>query len=197
MHDDRHGAKQPQRFNAERANVLDDVSRFAYVSPKRIAELLEAKPDALIIDFGTGTGTYAIEIARRLPRATILALDEQPAMLAKLAAKPEAAALANLRGVSAHELAAYTGGADRVFALNVLHEVGDDALRSLVALLRPDGFALVIDWNADVERPVGPPNDHVYGVAAARERLEAFGLRVATVSGFPYHHAFVATPASL
>ena len=58
-----------------------------------------------------------------------------------------------------------TGGVERVFALNVLHELGDDALRVLVGLLRPEGVALVVDWNADVERAVGPPNDHVYGVA--------------------------------
>jgi SAM-dependent methyltransferase len=199
-HDDaRHGAKQPERFDATRAHVLDDKERFAYVDPVLIADLLApalgARADgarATLVDFGTGTGTYALELAKRFPAVAVLALDEQPEMLAKLGAKPEFATLPNLRAIEPPALAELAGCVDAVLALNVLHELGDDALRSLVALLRPDGLALVIDWSADVERPVGPPNDHVYGAAAARERLQAFGLRAAPVGGFPYHHAFLA-----
>ncbi len=195
MHDERHGAKQPERFRTERAAALDDTARFAYVSPERIVELLAIPAAGTVLDFGTGTGTYAIEIARRAPHATVLALDEQPEMLAKLAAKPEAATLANLRAVEPKDLGSYTSGVERIFAFNVLHELGDDALRALVGLLRRDGLALVVDWSADVERPVGPPNDHVYGADDARARLEAFGLTVERVDGFPYHHAFLARPA--
>jgi len=190
MPHERHGAKQPQRFDPARASVLDDTDRFAYVEPDRIAELLATPPAATLLDFGTGTGTYAIALARRLPAVTVLALDEQPPMLDRLRAKPEAAGLTNLRPIGPAELERYAGQIDRILALNVLHELGDDALRSLRALLAPDGRALVIDWNADVERPVGPPNDHVYGVAAARARLESIGFAVSDVAGFAYHHVF-------
>ena len=192
MHDDRHGAKQPERFRTEKAAALDDVARFAYAPPERIVALLDVPLGGIVVDFGTGTGTYAIEIARRVPGATVLALDEQPEMLAKLTSKPEVATLANLRPLLPSEMTPFARGADRIFAFNVLHELGDDALRSLVDLIRPGGFALVVDWNADVTREVGPPNDHVYGVADARARLEAFGLRVERADGFPYHHAFIA-----
>ena len=99
MHDDRFGAKQPTRFRTANAAVLDDTARFAYVSPEGVVELLAIPPGATVVDFGTGTGTYAIEIARRVPHATVLALDEQPETLAKLAAKPEAAKLANLQAM--------------------------------------------------------------------------------------------------
>ncbi len=191
MHE-RHGAKQPERFDAARATVLDDVERFTYVSPERIVDLLVIPLGGIVVDFGTGTGTYAIEIARRTPHANVLALDEQPEMLAKLAAKPEAATLSNLRSMASADIPRFAGGVDRVFALNVLHEMGDDALSSLVGLLRFDGFALVVDWNGDVARDVGPPKGHVYGVADARARLDAFGLRGELVGGFPYHHAFIA-----
>ncbi len=190
MAHDRHGAKQPDRFDPARAAVLDDTARFAYVSPDRVVELLDVREGATVCDFGTGTGTYAIEIARRRPSARILALDEQPAMLEKLRAKPEVATLTNLTAIGPDALAGLTGTLDRIFALNVFHELGDDALASLATLLASDGFALVIDWNADVERPVGPPNDHVYGRVSARERLESLGFTVETLSGFPYHHAF-------
>lgn len=188
--DDRHGAKQLRRFDPARANVLDDTARFEYVSPERVVALLDVPPGATVLDFGTGTGTYAIEIARRVPSATVLALDEQPAMLERLRAKSEADAVPNLIAVTPTDLAAYAGAISRIFALNVLHEIGDDALASFATLLAPDGFALVIDWNADVARPVGPPNDHVYGVVAARDRLASMGYVVTDLDGFAYHHAF-------
>ncbi|GAC1301459.1 MAG: hypothetical protein NVSMB19_09620 [Vulcanimicrobiaceae bacterium] len=194
MDHDRHGAKQPARFDVARASVLDDTARFTYVSPERVVALLAVAGAATIVDFGTGTGTYAIELARRLPAATVLALDEQPEMLVRLRSKPEAAALRNLRAVTPDELASAGGRVERILALNVLHELGDGALASCAALLAPGGTALVIDWNADVERPVGPPNDHVYGVAAARTRLETAGFAAERVDGFPYHHAFLARP---
>ena len=197
MAHDRHGAKQPERFDPARARVLDDVARFAYVPPERVVELLDVAPGATVLDFGTGTGTYAIELARRLPAATILALDEQPEMLERLRAKPDVAALPNLQAIAPAALSTHVGRIDRIFALNVLHELGDDALASLVPLLAPGGTALVVDWNADVDRPVGPPNDHVYGLAAARARLEGSGSDVVVVAldGFPYHHAFRIRPA--
>jgi SAM-dependent methyltransferase len=190
MPHDRHGAKQPNRFDVARAGMLDDAARFAYVPPERIVELLAVSGAATIVDFGTGTGTYAIELARRLPAATVFALDEQPEMLARLRAKPEAASLRNLHAMSPEELANETGRVDRIFALNVLHELGDEALASFTTLLAPGGSALVVDWNADIARPIGPPNDHVYGIAAARARLAAAGLASDILEGFPYHHAF-------
>ena len=77
-----------------------------------------------------------------------------------------------------------------MLALNVLHELGDEALRSLRALLKPDGSALLIDWNAHVERPAGPPADHVYSPAEARARLEKLGFQIELDRLFPYHYAF-------
>lgn len=191
MQHDRHGAKQPERFDPARAGVLDDTARFVYVDPERVVALLDAPASATILDFGTGSGTYAIEIARRLPAAIVLALDEQPEMLARLHAKPEVASLRNLRAIGSDELAPYIGRIDRILALNVLHELGDDALASFAALFADGGRALVIDWNADVDRPVGPPNDHVYGIDAARARLESVGLEAESAPAFPYHHAFI------
>ncbi len=195
MDEDRHGAKQPHRFDPARAAVLDDTARFAYVPPDRVVALLAIPRGATVVDFGTGTGTYALEIARRVPHATVVALDEQPEMLARLVAKPEMAERTNLRAVTPETMRDY-GTVERVFALNVLHELGDAALRALAALLSVDGFALVVDWNADVVREFGPPRDHVYGVVQARARLEAAGFAVVAVAGFPFHHAFIARRVS-
>lgn len=185
----RSGARQPERFDPHRADMLDDVSRLEYVPPEKIIELLDLPQRALVVDFGAGTGTYAILIARARPDVTVIALDEQPEMLARLQSKPEAGQLKNLRPILPQAMEEFRGRADRVLALNVLHELGDEALKEMKALLNPSGFVLCVDWNADVDRPVGPPKDHVYGPGEAVDRLERLGFSVERLDPFPYHYA--------
>ena len=193
--DDRHGARQPERFDPARAALLDDPARFEYLPPDEVFRMLAAPTGGRVVDFGTGTGAYAIELAQRRPDLEVIALDEQQQMLDLLRAKPVAKALANLRSVHTAEIAGLRGTADRVLALNVLHEVGDEPLRTMAALLKPDAIVLAIDWNAAVERPVGPPRDHVYTAAEARERMERLGLRIAGERMFKYHYALIARGA--
>jgi 2-polyprenyl-3-methyl-5-hydroxy-6-metoxy-1,4-benzoquinol methylase len=192
---DRHGARQPERFDPARAALLDDPSRFGYLPPDEIFVMLGAPAGGRVVDFGTGVGTYAIELARARPDLEIIALDEQQQMLDLLRAKPAAQKLSNLKLVHTVEIAKLNGTADRVLALNVLHELGDDALSAMAALLKPNGTVLVVDWNAGVERPVGPPRDHVYTVAEARERMERIGLRIQDERMFEYHYSLVARVA--
>ncbi len=178
-HGDRHGARQPERFDPARAALLDDPARAEYLPPDRLIELLDAPARARVVDFGAGTGTIAI------------ALDEQPRMLDLLRAKPAARGLHNLKPVLSGEMA-LADSAQRVLAINVLHELGDAALEDLAKMLTADGLALIVDWNSEVDRPVGPPRDHVYSPAEARQRLEATGLRVTERAPLKYHYVLVA-----
>jgi SAM-dependent methyltransferase len=188
---DRHGAKQPNRFDPARAAILDDPARFAYVPVEALLELLDIPPDATLVDFGTGTGLYALEIARRRPDVRVLALDEQPQMLAHVREAILRSGLGNVEAVSSDANAALAGSAGRILGLNVLHELGDRALGDVRSLLAAGGKALFVDWNAEVERPVGPPRDHVYGVADAVKRLAAAGFHVVTQRMFAYHYGLL------
>lgn len=89
-------------------------------------------------------------------------------------------------------MVSYQGKIDRALALNVLHELGDEALRSVKRLLKPGGLALFIDWNAEVERPAGPPADHVYSPAEGRQRLEQAGFKIRGEKLFPFHYSILA-----
>jgi SAM-dependent methyltransferase len=191
-HSSRTGARQPRRFDPARASKLDDPDRFSYLPPKAVLELLDIPPGGCIVDYGTGTGTYAIAIARLRPDLRIVALDEQPEMLGLLRAKLEAEPAPNVEPFCTAQHP-FGERADRVLAINVLHEAGDAALGEIRALLDEDGSALFIDWNAEVERPVGPPRDHVYSPAEARARLEQSGFRVSAERNFRYHYAMLAT----
>ena len=189
---ERRGAKQPRRFDPAKAAKLDNPARFTYLPVDDVLAMLDVPYGACIIDFGTGTGAYAIAIARARPDARVIALDEQPEMLALLRAKPEAARLANLEVVGSQAVSALRSCANRVLALNVLHELGNAALRRMRDLLAHDGRVLFIDWNADVERPVGPPRDHVYTPEEARARLRRSGYAIRSERLFPYHFAVTA-----
>ena len=195
VHDDRHGAKQPRRFDPARAAILDDPARFAYVSPDALLADLSLPPSATLVDFGSGTGLYAIALAQRRPDLHVVALDEQPEMLDHLRASIARAGVSNVVASDPSALEALRGNAGGVLALNVLHELGDDALVDLRALLAPGAAALFVDWNADVERPVGPPRDHVYGSGDAVRRLESAGFVVALLAPLPYHFALSARAA--
>lgn len=192
MHHDRHGAKQPSRFDPARAAILDDTARFAYVSPDTLLADLGLAPSATLVDFGAGTGLYAIALARLRPDLRIVALDEQPDMLVHLKAAIDHAGASNVEAVDPSGLAALHGRADGVLALNVLHELGDAALGDLRTLLAPDGAALFVDWNADVERPVGPPRDHVYNCVDAVRRLKGAGFAAEVRPPLLYHFALLA-----
>ncbi len=192
---DRQGARQPQRFDAKRASMLDDRARFEFLPPDRIFALLAAPEGGRVIDFGTGTGLFALELARARPDLEIVAIDEQPEMLERLRSNPELARHSNIAPRHRSELAALLGTADAVLAINVLHELGDEATAQLARLVKPHGRIVVVDWNAAIERPIGPPRDHVYTSAQARARLERVGLRVTEETPLKYHFVLTAGPA--
>ena len=194
MSHERHGAKQPDRFDPARAAILDDPARFTYVPPDALLALLDIPAAGTLVDFGTGTGLYALEIARRRQDVRVIALDEQPQMLAHVRDAIAHSGLGNVEAVSSDALVTLDGSADRILALNVLHELGDSALGEVRALLTRGGKAVFVDWNAAVERPVGPPRDHVYDAAEAAARLAGAGFAVVSRREFAYHYAFVVTP---
>jgi len=202
-HGERHGAKQPQRFDPARAARLDDPARFEYLPPADVLTLLDAPHGATVVDFGTGTGTYALEIARLRPDLHVIALDEQPQMLDLLRAKLQTESLSNVEPVGTEALPRLRRTATRILAINVLHEVGDAALAGLHELLAADGSITVIDWNAEIPenpdrllgRPVGPPRDHVYTPSEARARLEKNGFEVVRDAAFPYHYVLIVRSA--
>ncbi len=175
-----------RRFDPARADRLDDPDRFTYLSAEQVATVLDAPPDATVIDFGAGTGTYALALGALRPDLRIVALDIEPAMLERLAQKDGAEHI--VRG-GPELLTAYHQKFERVLAINVLHELGDADLRALFAATRDDARIAFIDWDADVERPIGPDKERVYGPADAAEHLAPFGFVVEDVTRFAYQYA--------
>jgi ubiquinone/menaquinone biosynthesis C-methylase UbiE len=180
-----HGAKQPHIFSHTRADVLDDPEREAWLPTPLLVEMFALGDGERALDFGAGGGRYSIAFARAYPRAEIIAYDVQPEFVAMIDRRAREASLGNL---SASER--IDGRFDRVFAANVMHEIGDADLVLMRDALNERGHALIIDWDAEIDRPTGPPAQHAHSRAEALDRLHRAGftkIEVIEESRLPYH----------
>lgn len=150
-----------------------------------------------IADFGCGYGTFALAAARRT-RGKVHAIDIDPAMLAVVAARAQAAGLDNIRTIERDFVAVGTalpaGSVDYAMLFNILHaENPHELLAEAHRILRIEGRAAVVHWVHDPCTPRGPdlsirptPEDCKRWLVAA-----GFALLVPEISLPPHHFGVV------
>ena len=98
------------------------------------------------------------------------------------------------------------GWADRILAVNLLHETrGESALTEMHRLLAemhrllaPGGFILVVDWERGRERDSGPPDGLLYTATEAADELRAAGLTPEPLAArLPFHFAIRASKTDI
>jgi ubiquinone/menaquinone biosynthesis C-methylase UbiE len=139
-----------------------------HVAREEVALLgtLGLTPDSMLVDFGPGTGQFALAAAEACAR--VVAVDVSPVMLTTLRAKVVTAQMTNVHVVQAGFLTYEHEGspADFVYSRYALHHLPDFwkavALTRIRRILRPGGVFRL--W------------DVVYGFdpAAAEDRIEAW-----------------------
>lgn len=187
----------PHKFDPARASRLDDPARQRFLPNRRVLELLDLSGSETVVDYGAGSGVLTVELGRALPRGTVHAVEESPEMFELLEERISDSGLSNVRPheIRSNSVPLPDGAADRVLAVNLLHEVvGESALEEMLRLLSPTGFALILDWRSDVERDEGPPARVTFDPPGARRMLEDAGFETEPVTGdaFPYHLALIA-----
>jgi ubiquinone/menaquinone biosynthesis C-methylase UbiE len=189
-----------EKFDPSHADKLEDPERLVELPPAKLAELLRLAGAETLVDFGAGTGTYSIPLAAAVPLGRVLAVDEQPQLLDRLRARLEARpACDNVQPVLTEDGRAPLddGVADRMLIVNVLHHIDDDpgALVEIARLLAPGGLLVAAEF-AQMDRPVGPPNDHVLPLDEVRALITGTGLTELAVyapgSIGLYHNVIVA-----
>ncbi|HEU4973630.1 MAG TPA: class I SAM-dependent methyltransferase [Baekduia sp.] len=189
----------PKKFDPARAHLLDAPERERYLPTDALVALLDLQGGETVVDYGAGTGRLTVPVAEALrPRGRAVATDSSREMVGHLRARTEDRANVEVLHVPDDAVPLPDGAADRVLAINLLHEVrGERALAEIRRLLAPGGFALVVDWERGRPRPAGPPDELLYDAAEARAELAQAGLDVKPAAiELPFHFALIATPTA-
>ena len=170
-----------EKFDPSHASKLENPERLVELPPAKLVQLLRLTGAETVIDFGAGTGMYSLPIAESLPHGTLFAVDEQQVLLDrlrhKLSERRPAGRVEPLLNVENH-VSLPDGAADRMLMINVLHHIYDEpaALAEVTRLLAPGGLLVSVEF-ARMERPVGPPNDHVLAADDLHAVIEGMGLK--------------------
>jgi SAM-dependent methyltransferase len=146
-----------ERWDAQQQIYLPDrEDRFTAIIDA--VEEASGRPDPLVLDLGSGPGSLAVRLLRRLPEATVVAIDADPLTLAL-----GRAAFADVPGLEFRDLDLRTAGwsaglqlsrrPDAAMSTTALHWLTQPALAALYAelagLLRPGGVLLNGDHLAE------------------------------------------------
>jgi ubiquinone/menaquinone biosynthesis C-methylase UbiE len=160
------------------AFLLESGLRRFILSPDRLAERLELRETARVLELGSGPGYFSRAVARRIPRGYLMLVDLQREMLQKARGKLARAGLGNVGFVQADgaALPVASGAWDCVFLVAVLGEVSAprSCLREIYRVLRPGGLLSLTEQPGDPDFIALPD---------ARELVEGVGFRLEKVYG--------------
>jgi ubiquinone/menaquinone biosynthesis C-methylase UbiE len=83
--------REARKFDPARAPLLDSAERDAYLPDSVVVDLLELSGNETVLDYGAGTGRLALAAAERLLSGRVIAVDEVPEMIERLASRVAAA----------------------------------------------------------------------------------------------------------
>lgn len=170
-----------QKFDLSHASKLENPERLVELPPAELVKLLRLTGAETVIDFGAGSGMYSLPIAEALPHGTLFAVDEQQVLLdrlrQKLGEQRPAGRVVPVLNVENH-VPLPDGAGDRILMINVLHHIHDEpaALAEVSRLLRRGGLLVAVEF-ARMDRPVGPPNDHVLTADELHAVIERMSLK--------------------
>lgn len=136
--------------------IVDNPMRRRQV-PK-ILDRVGIQPGERVLELGPGPGAFTIEAARRVgEKGSIIAIDIQPQMIAKVELRAYQAGVENVEThvASAHELPLPDASIDRAFLVTVLPEIPDQgrALQELHRVLRPGATLSITEQFPDPDYP--------------------------------------------
>jgi ubiquinone/menaquinone biosynthesis C-methylase UbiE len=139
--------------------IMDSNVRRLVQPPREIIERSGIAPGMQVLDLGSGSGTFTIDVARAIGgQGRVYALDIQPAMLKQLAeklARPENKDIGNVELIegSAAKLPFSEASLDLVYLVSVLQEIPrrPEALAEIKRVLRPGGILAVSETLMDID----------------------------------------------
>ena len=128
--------------------VVDNPIRRRYM--RLVLDRVGIRPGERVLELGPGPGMFTLDAAWRAgAEGTLIAVDIQPKMIARLGQRVEEAGITNVEShiASAHALPLDDGSVDRAFLITVLPEIPDPgrALAELRRVLRLGGVLSITE----------------------------------------------------
>jgi len=177
-----HPDHMEHRFNnpESSAKSFDDPARDAWQLPDRVIAELRLKPGQPVADIGSGTGYFAVRLAKSPAAPKVFGADIEPAMVNYL---QQRAAKEGLSNVVAVQAAADTPNlpepVDVVLIVDTYHHIADRDVyfRRLRSSLKPGGRVAIIDFKPD--SPEGPPKEFRFSPEKFKAEMSAAGYKLA------------------
>jgi len=162
-------------FPIERADALEDPSRFEYCSAEELVGAAGLAGDDTVLDVGSGTGFYTDRLAAVAER--VYAVDVQAAMAAYYREKGVPAAVHPI-AADAARLPLPADAVDIAVSTMTYHELPADARGELARVVRPGGRLVVVDWTAAGTGATGPPLEERFDAWTAAAAIADAGFTV-------------------
>jgi ubiquinone/menaquinone biosynthesis C-methylase UbiE len=193
-------------FPIDRADALEDPSRYRYCSREELLELLAPEPGDVVADLGSGTGFYTDDVAPFVER--LYAVDVQAAMHDRYRKKGVPSTVEFVTS-EVSSLPFDDDHLDGAFSTMTHHEYAGSnpnptadadgsgasggALAELARVIRPGGRLATVDWSADGAGEDGPPTDERFSLDDAVSQLESAGFVIESARNRPETFALVGT----
>jgi SAM-dependent methyltransferase len=192
-----HGHHEHRFRDAERwARVFDDPARDAWQEPDDVIRALALAPGALVADIGSGTGYFAVRLARAVPEGHVYGADVEPDMVGYLAERARREGLANLTSIAAAmDDPKLPRPVDLALVVNTYHHIAERPayFGRLRRSLRTGGRVAIIDFLPDA--PEGPPRHARIPAAVVKEEMGRAGYGLAAEHTFlPRQYFLVFVP---
>ncbi len=154
---------------------------------------LPLKPTDVVADIGAGTGFFSFQLAKKVPRGQVLAVDIQPEMIAALQANKKKLRVANVRPVlgTTTNPTLPRDSVDLVLIVDAYHEFDHprEMGRAIRRSLRPGtGRLALVEYRAE-DPNVPIKRIHKMSVAQVRKEMDAVGLTLTdSISTLPQQH---------
>lgn len=170
-------------------------STAGFAHPPRNVDALGIRPGQILVDFGAGSGAYALAMAERLRgMGHVYAIDVQQGLLRRIKNDAHKKGIKNIETIwsdverpSGSRMA--DAHADLVLISNLLFQVEakDAVLREAHRILKPMGYLAVIDWSESFGG-MGPVKKEVVRKERAIELAEKAGFELSEEFEAGAHH---------
>lgn len=175
---------EPRPMPHTEAHHLLNPLRKLILSPRKLVQRLDLRPDSRVLELGPGPGYFSPEVAQSVPKGKLILVDVQQEMLDMARKRLESVGFVNVeyRKGDATSLPVETEFFDAVFLVAVLGEVPDrDAcLREIHRVLRPDGLLSLTEYR------LGDP--HFIPMPEMLRLVQAAGFRHCAKFGVCFHY---------